>query len=82
MGLLCRVIASLQPSYKFSNLDQTGGCRVQKPSSAMAPARRRKRQPVIINQNGKPAGVLVSPTEYDRLTERERFDYQRPFAPT
>ena len=30
-------------------------------------------QPVIITQNGKPAGVLVSPTEYDRLTERERF---------
>ena len=30
-------------------------------------------QPVVITQNGKPAGVLVSPTEYDRLTERERF---------
>jgi prevent-host-death family protein len=29
--------------------------------------------PVVITQNGKPAGVLVSPTEYDRLTERERF---------
>lgn len=27
----------------------------------------------MITQNGKPAGVLVSPTEYDRLTERERF---------
>ena len=30
-------------------------------------------QPVVITQHGKPAGVLVSPTEYDRLTERERF---------
>ena len=30
-------------------------------------------QPVVITQNGKPAGVLVSPTEYDRMTERERF---------
>lgn len=30
-------------------------------------------QPVVITQNGKPAGVLVSPAEYDRLTERERF---------
>ncbi len=30
-------------------------------------------QPVVITQNGKPAGVLVSPTEYDRLTERENF---------
>lgn len=30
-------------------------------------------QSVIITENGKPAGVLVSPNEYDRLTERERF---------
>ena len=30
-------------------------------------------QPVVITQNGKPAGVLVSPSEYDRLTERQRF---------
>ena len=30
-------------------------------------------QPVVITQNGKPAGVLVSPAEYDRLTEREQF---------
>ena len=30
-------------------------------------------QPVVITQNGRPAGVLVSPAEYDRLTERERF---------
>jgi prevent-host-death family protein len=29
--------------------------------------------PVVITQNGKPAGVLVSPSEYDRLTERQRF---------
>jgi prevent-host-death family protein len=30
-------------------------------------------QPVVITQNGKPAGVLVSPSEYDRMTERQRF---------
>ena len=30
-------------------------------------------QPVVITRNGKPAGVLVSPSEYDRLTERQRF---------
>jgi prevent-host-death family protein len=30
-------------------------------------------QPVVTTQNGKPAGVLLSPTEYDHLTERERF---------
>ena len=30
-------------------------------------------QPVVITQNGKAAGVLVSPAEFDRLTERARF---------
>lgn len=30
-------------------------------------------RPVVITQNGRPAGVLVSPAEFDRLTERERF---------
>lgn len=30
-------------------------------------------QPIVITQNGKAAGVLVSPAEFDRLTERARF---------
>lgn len=30
-------------------------------------------QPVVITLNGKPVGVLLSPSEYDRLQERERF---------
>src|SRR6266540_3324080 len=30
-------------------------------------------QPVIITQNGKPAGVLLSPSGFDRLQERQRF---------
>jgi len=29
-------------------------------------------QPIVITQNGKAAGVLVSPAEFDRLTERAR----------
>jgi prevent-host-death family protein len=29
-------------------------------------------QPVVITQNGKAAGVLVSPAEFDRLSERVR----------
>jgi prevent-host-death family protein len=29
-------------------------------------------QPVVITLNGKAAGVLVSPAEFDRLTERAR----------
>lgn len=30
-------------------------------------------QPMVITQNGRPAGVLVSPKEFDRIQERERF---------
>lgn len=30
-------------------------------------------QPLMITQNGKAAGVLLSPGEFDRLTERARF---------
>ena len=30
-------------------------------------------QPVLITQNGRPAAVLLSPVEYDRLQERQRF---------
>jgi len=29
--------------------------------------------PVIVTQNGKPAGVLLSPQAFDELTERARF---------
>ena len=28
-------------------------------------------RPLVITQNGRPAGVLLSPTEYDRLCARE-----------
>jgi prevent-host-death family protein len=34
---------------------------------------REERRPVVITQHGKPAGVLISPEEYDRLVDRERF---------
>ena len=30
-------------------------------------------QPIIITQNGKPAGVLLSPKEYDELIYRKEF---------
>lgn len=29
--------------------------------------------PIVITQNGKPAGILLSPAEFDRLQEKERF---------
>lgn len=29
--------------------------------------------PIMITQNGKPAGVLVSPLDYDRTLEKEKF---------
>ncbi|HEX9593955.1 MAG TPA: type II toxin-antitoxin system Phd/YefM family antitoxin [bacterium] len=31
------------------------------------------RQPLVITQNGRPAGVLLSAVEFDRLRERQRF---------
>ncbi len=30
-------------------------------------------RPILITQGGKPAAVLVSPADFDRLAERERF---------
>ena len=29
--------------------------------------------PVVITQNGRPAGVLLSPREYDRIREQQSF---------
>jgi len=29
--------------------------------------------PIVVTQNGKPAGVLLSPQAFDELTERARF---------
>jgi len=34
---------------------------------------RSRGRPMIITQNGRPAAVLLSPEEFDRLTYRERF---------
>ena len=34
---------------------------------------REEGRPIVITQNGRPAAVLLSPEEFDRLTERERF---------
>lgn len=30
-------------------------------------------QPLVITQNGKPAAVMLSPAEFDRMQERQRF---------
>ncbi|HET6371727.1 MAG TPA: type II toxin-antitoxin system Phd/YefM family antitoxin [Candidatus Polarisedimenticolia bacterium] len=30
-------------------------------------------EPMVITQNGRPAGVVLSPKEYDRIVERQRF---------
>ena len=32
-------------------------------------------QPLMITQNGKPAGVLLSPAEYDRIQEQESVQF-------
>lgn len=33
----------------------------------------RTSRPLVITQNGRPAGVMLSPAEYDRLCAREHF---------
>jgi prevent-host-death family protein len=42
-------------------------------ASEVARTLRRNQRPMIVTQNGKPAMVLLSPEEYDRLTYRARF---------
>ena len=34
---------------------------------------RGSKRPLVITQNGKPAAVVVTPEEFDRLVERRRF---------
>jgi prevent-host-death family protein len=34
---------------------------------------RKGQRPLIITLNGKPAGVLITPEEFDRMRERDRF---------
>ncbi len=34
---------------------------------------RKEGRPIVITQHGRPAGVLVTPEDFDRFTERERF---------
>jgi len=34
---------------------------------------REENHPVIITQNGKPAGVLITPEEYDKLSYQQQF---------
>jgi prevent-host-death family protein len=34
---------------------------------------REQQRPMIITQNGKPAAVLITPAEFDRIDERSRF---------
>jgi prevent-host-death family protein len=34
---------------------------------------RQVQRPIVITHNGKPAAVLITPEEFDRLRERDRF---------
>jgi prevent-host-death family protein len=34
---------------------------------------REAQRPIVITQNGKPTAVLITPEEFDRLHERDRF---------
>ncbi len=34
---------------------------------------RDEQRPVVITQNGKPAGVLITPEDFDQIRQRDRF---------
>ncbi len=42
-------------------------------ASAILRGLKDNRRPVVITQRGRPAGVLITPEDFDRFTERERF---------
>jgi prevent-host-death family protein len=42
-------------------------------ASKMLHQMRTTHRPIVITQNGKPAGVLISPAEFDNLSEKKRF---------
>jgi prevent-host-death family protein len=37
-------------------------------------------EPLVITHNGRPAGVVVSPEEFDRMRAREEFDLEMALA--
>jgi prevent-host-death family protein len=41
--------------------------------SEMIRALRGRRRPLVVTQNGKPAAVILSPEDFDRLTGQARF---------
>ncbi len=62
MAILFQVSEDIVPLYEF------------KARAAQVLRRlRESNRAVVITQNGRPAAVLVSPEEFDRLQERERF---------
>jgi len=42
-------------------------------ASKMLHQMQHSQRPIIITQNGRPAGVLISPAEFDLFSERSRF---------
>ncbi|MFN2366689.1 MAG: type II toxin-antitoxin system Phd/YefM family antitoxin [Desulfurivibrionaceae bacterium] len=42
-------------------------------ASKMLHRMQHSQRPIIITQNGRPAGVLISPAEFDLFSERGRF---------
>jgi prevent-host-death family protein len=42
-------------------------------ASRMLHQLRTSHRPIVITQNGRPAGVVISPAEFDTLTETSRF---------
>ncbi len=44
-------------------------------ASALLKGINQSNRPIVITQNGKPAAVVLSPAEFDRLNESARFSF-------
>ncbi len=44
-------------------------------ASALLKAINQSNRPIVITQNGKPAAVVLSPAEFDRLNQSARFSF-------
>ncbi len=61
----------MKPLHVSKDIVPVGAFKAQ--ASRLLRQLRDERRPIVITQNGKPAAVLVTPEEFDRLKQHEHF---------
>lgn len=61
----------MKPLHVSQDIVPVGAFKAQ--ASRLLRRLRDERRPIVITQNGKPAAVLVTPEEFDRLREHSQF---------